>query len=160
MMKRKIAALSLAILFVILSLLFIPLQVDRNPEGSESITGFLVQSERWEYDINASVIEVPENNKLGVSVDYTELNFGYIPLGSSATKYLSISSQTPVKIHMDVKGDIKDFVTFGRNNFILDGPAKVPVTFRGMETGNFSGRVGITANKPRHGWLSWLMDWI
>jgi hypothetical protein len=160
MMKRKTAALSLVILLVILSLLSIPFHVENHPDGSRSVSGLLILSSSSEYEITASVIDVPENNKLGVSVDYTELNFGYVPLGSKVTKYLNLSSQSPVKIHLNAKGEVKDFVSFGSNNFILSGSERVPVIFQASETGNFSGSVEITANKPRYGWLSWLIGWI
>jgi hypothetical protein len=159
-MLIKETVLLLAIILAVLSLLFIPVQVENHPDGSRSVSGFFVLSRSSEYEINASVIEVPDNNQLGISLDYTELNFGYIPLGSRVTKYLNLSSQTPVKMHLNVKGDIKDFVTFDKDDFILSGSTRVPVTFQANETGNFSGMVEITANKPRYGWLSWIMGWI
>ena len=159
-MKGKDKVLALVVVLAALSVLFIPLHTEDHPDGSRSVSGLLVLSRTSGYAINASVTDPPGRDRIGISLDYTGLDFGYVPLGSRVTRYLDLDVQEPVKVHLSVNGGISGFVTFDRNDFILSGPERVPVTFNADETGNFSGTVEITSKRPRYGWLSWTMEWI
>ena len=77
-----------------------------------------------------------------------EFNFDTLFPGAIATKTLNLSrgNSAPARVHLSVKGEIADWTTFDRNDFILDEPAKVNATLtipRDSNKGKYTGNITI-----------------
>ncbi len=99
--------------------------------------------------------------RIGVSVDPDTLNFGILPIGSSASKFILIENpdDRPVKVHVQAEGDFPGKISYDRDNFVLNPgeQEKVVITARGTETGNFSGNIVIGLKGIKYGWLEWIL---
>jgi len=158
-MKKAIPVLIVAIL--LLSLFLIPLERNVASDGSETITGMFLVSKSVRYPVSVSVIEPSDVEKMGISIDQHELNFGILTKGSKATKHINLSYiDKEVKIRLNIYGDIKDMIEIEKNNFIIDTPENIPIALNATTTGNFSGHVEVVASRPKAGWLGWIMPWI
>ena len=116
------------------------------------------------YPLNMQVIGADtdgNNMKVGVSVDPEMLNFGKMPEGSAAEKYITIRNPEDfkVKIHMYPEGGISEYITFEKNDFILNKnqEEKVYIRAEGETEGNFNGSLLITAVTVDWGWLEWMV---
>lgn len=72
-----------------------------------------------------SMREIPlrvmtSNNTIGFNNNVTKLDFGKIPVGGGATKYFSVQSDFPRKVHIAISGNISPFIALSDNNFIID----------------------------------------
>ena len=131
------------------------------PEGAVIEAGPLFVTKTVKYPISVSVIPSNATQTLGISVDYGKLEYGILPKGSSATKYINLTNHDePVKITMLVTGTIKDMIKIEKNDFILHTYEKIPVKLNASKTGNFSGELEIRATKPKTWFSKWLISWI
>lgn len=128
--------------------------------GSVELTGLMVAQKVTRYPMMAEVIE-PDNTSLGLAAE-EKFNFGRSPQGSTVKKVFVINSgeEGPVKVRMRPEGDIAPFISFSRNNFLLEGSGDVEVAFHAEETGSFDGTLEVAVVKPNN-WLSrWLLEWM
>jgi hypothetical protein len=77
-----------------------------------------------------------------------ELNFGAIFPGAAATKTLNLTcgSSPPAHVRIESEGRIASWITFERNDFVIDEPLQVNVTVsipEGTEQGRYTGSVTI-----------------
>ncbi|MBN2042440.1 MAG: hypothetical protein JW754_01390 [Candidatus Aenigmarchaeota archaeon] len=143
----KARMLIVAVLLVIIAALLLY----RNIEYSETV-----------YPINMQVIEPDESGmKFGISVDPDLLNFGKVPEGSSSEKAITIRNpeDAPVKIRMYPSGDISEYISFEKNDFVINKnqEEKVYIRAEGKTAGNFTGSLVITAGTVGSGWLEWMV---
>ena len=152
-MKTK---LIVSAVILILVFIFLHRTYGRGPDGSLVMTGFFVSEKTMEYPVSVRVTEQAGN--IGLALEEHELDYGIVPQGSLVTKYISINNRGgPAKIRMAVIGNISGFVSFDRNNFILEGSQNISIILDAQEPGNFSGVLKVSAAKPRHGWLNWML---
>lgn len=158
-MKRKAAGVVL-VLAAFSAVLFLPLAEHKEDNGSRTLTGLLVATRIAEYEARVSVFNASDSRKIGVSADYGRLDFGRLPLHSTATRYINLSAKERVKVAISADGGISRMLRFGKNNFVLQGNEKIPLILSADRTGNFSGKVFISIKKPRYEWLSWVVPWL
>ena len=77
-----------------------------------------------------------------------EFNFGITFPGAVTTKAMNLTRghSPPARVHIDVSGDIAQWITLDKNNFVLDEPTQVNVTLTipdGTAEGRYSGSVAI-----------------
>lgn len=108
------------------------------------------------YPTFGNVTELKIENKtisIGVATEPTQLNFGLIPANFTVRKIITIKNyeNVPVKVKMKVFGDIKDFISFSRNDFILlpNEETKIYITFNATKLGNYTGEIDVIVKKPR-----------
>ena len=96
-------------------------------------------------------VNVTEERVIGVHMtkeEQKEFNFGIMYPGISTTKFLNLSrgNSPPALVHIEVSGEIAQWITLDKNDFVLDEPAQVNVTLttpEGMEEGRYTGNVTI-----------------
>jgi hypothetical protein len=96
-------------------------------------------------------VNVTEERVIGVHMTkegQKEFNFGIMYPGISTTKFLNLSrgNSPPALVHIDVSGEIAQWITLDKNDFVLDEPAQVDVTLttpEDMEEGRYTGNVTI-----------------
>lgn len=102
-----------------------------------------------------------KNLRIGISVDPDMLNFGVLPLGSSASKFILIENpdDRPVKVHVYQGVGSTGKIIHDRDNFMLypGEQEKVTITAKGSETGNFSGNIVVGVKGIKNGWLEWIL---
>jgi len=77
-----------------------------------------------------------------------EFNFGITFPGAVTTKAMNLSrgNSPPARVHIDVSGEIAQWITLDKNDFVLDEPTQVNVTLTipdSTEAGRYSGSVVI-----------------
>jgi len=60
------------------------------------------------------------NSSVGLNTNTKVLAFGKVPLGGGSTRYFTLSTQKRALIRIVPTGDIKQFISFSDNNFILE----------------------------------------
>ena len=145
-------------LVVIIGLGFLLFQNTYSTEedGSVTVSGFLVVEKIKEYPLRAMVTE--PDRKIGIALEEYKLDYGYVPMYSNVTKYINVWNQgSPSKIHLEVIGNISEFIEFSDNDFVLKDGKEVSVLLYAVKTGNFSGILRVSAKKPRSRWLDWIL---
>ena len=103
------------------------------------------------YKSSVSVVSVKtsENVSIGIDTDPERLNFGAIPIDSISKRFVNITNlrKSDVKVSIEVTGNIKPFVAFDKNDFILNDNelASVIIYFNSTnaDVGNYSGNIYI-----------------
>ena len=77
-----------------------------------------------------------------------EFNFGIMYPGISTTKTMNLTrgNSPPARVHIAVSGEIAQWITLDKNDFVLDEPTQVNVTLsipEGVEEGRYTGNVTI-----------------
>ena len=77
-----------------------------------------------------------------------EFNFGIMYPGISTTKFMNLTrgNSPPALVHIEVSGEMAQWITLDKNDFVLDEPAQVGVTLttpEGVEEGRYTGNVTI-----------------
>ncbi len=135
------------VLLAMLSAMFIYNNIDR----SETV-----------YPLNMQIISSEGNDmKFGISVDSELLNFGRMAEGSAAEKLVTIRNpeNAPVKIHISSRGDISEYISFEKNDFVLNKnqEEKVYIRAEGRDEGNFTGSLTIMASTVGVGLMEWMV---
>ena len=96
-------------------------------------------------------VNVTEERVIGVHMmkeEQKEFNFGIMYPGISTTKFLNLSRENspPACVHIEASGEIAEWITLDKNDFVLDEPTQVDVTLttsEGVEKGRYTGNVTI-----------------
>ena len=96
------------------------------------------------------VINVSEERQIGVHMTEDEkiLNFGAIFPGSKVKRIMNLErgNEPPAQVHIFIDGNIKNWTSFDKDNFILDNPTDVNIVVTvpdAAEKGMYSGNVTI-----------------
>jgi hypothetical protein len=150
-MKRFFALIALILVISIISFLNVP----ESTTGSAIKSGLFFKEELTEYPAKASVAE--NKSKVGISADVFHLDFGVLPVGVNSTKILEIKNNdnNKARIFLTSTGNISEMISFGKNDFILEGyeETRVSIKAEARELGDYSGKILITVKKPNFGWL-------
>ena len=97
---------------------------------------------------NSTVVNLSENPNasLGVDVD-RNLNYGFLPEGTNATKFLDVNSSDQTIVYLSSEGDISDNLYYDEK-YYFSGEQRIPVGFRAREPGNFTGEVHLDIQTP------------
>lgn len=97
------------------------------------------------------IITVSNDRQLGVGLtdDERVLDFGTVFPGVKVQKSMTLErgKEPPAKVNISVNGDIKNWSYVDKNNFILDKPSDINITFsipNDIEDGTYSGNVTIS----------------
>jgi hypothetical protein len=96
-------------------------------------------------------VNVTEERVIGVHMtkeEQKEFNFGIMYPGISTTKTMNLTrgNSPPARVHIEVSGEIAQWITLDKNDFVLDEPMQVNVTLtipEGTEVREYSGNVTI-----------------
>lgn len=151
------AGLALSMVAIILFLTFL-LQSNTTTTGRVADSGgsLLFSYSTIRYPARVELVASTENPKLGMNIDYWQLDFGIMPVGGSGGRkelvLQNAGQQTKVRMHS--YGNISDMISFPENNFILDSLENrtVDVVFSSGENGvgAYNGEVVLTLIKPRY----------
>ena len=120
-MIRKVIVLVLAVAILASFGAFYRYDVETTG-NSVSSSGFFASESVVSYRMNCSVVETEsEEMQIGIAVQTYEMDFGVLPVGTGATKYINLTNNEPmpVKISLSVDGSIEPFVEINENNYIL-----------------------------------------
>ena len=105
--------------------------------------------EQQSFDANASVFDSDsdaENVSLGLDIG-SQLNYGNMPHQTNSTKFFNTNSSTNTIIHIGSEGNMSEHFYYEEKHY-FSGEQTIPVEFRGMETGNFTGEVHLDIQTP------------
>jgi hypothetical protein len=96
-------------------------------------------------------VNVTEERVIGVHMTKEEqkaFNFSIIFPGAVTTKTMNLTrgNSPPARVHIEVSGEIAQWITLDKNDFVLDEPMQVNVTLtipEGVEEGRYTGNVTI-----------------
>jgi hypothetical protein len=96
-------------------------------------------------------VNVTEERVIGVHMmkeEQKEFNFGIMYPGISTTKFMNLTrgNSPPARVHIEVSGEIAQWITLDKSDFVLDEPAQVNVTLttpKDMEEGRYTGNVTV-----------------
>lgn len=96
-------------------------------------------------------VNVTEERVIGVHMtkeEQQEFNFGITFPGAVTTKAMNLTrgNSPPARVHLDVSGEIAQWITLDKNEFVLDKPTQVNITLTipdGTEAGRYTGSVTI-----------------
>ena len=96
-------------------------------------------------------VNVTEERVIGVHMtkeEQKEFNFGITFPGAVTTKFLNLTrgNSPPARVHIVASGEIAQWITLEKNDFVLDEPMQVDVTLttpEDMEEGRYTGNVTI-----------------
>jgi len=97
-------------------------------------------------DVNFSI-----GDYVGFNLDQEVLNFGTTIPGGTSTRIVELVSDKPLKVHITVEGQVKDWMKISDNDFIMDGKKEVGFAISApvdMPKGNYTGKVTIFFMKP------------
>ncbi len=110
------------------------------------INSFMRISSIKTYDINFTIAD-----RVGFDLDQESLNFGTATPGGLSHRTIEITSDRPLKVHIVVQGEVKNWVNFSENDFILDGKKEIGFSIKapaGTPFGNYAGKVTMFFIKP------------
>ncbi|MEM7825823.1 MAG: hypothetical protein QW412_03120 [Candidatus Aenigmatarchaeota archaeon] len=114
------------------------------------------------YPSNVEIIPQEEKKiKVGLVVDYWNLNFGIIPTGGSYGRrqvMISNSEKEKVRVYFKVYGSIKPLISFSKENFILlPGQNETITVFlnttKETKPGNYSGQIDVIIKKSKFSFI-------
>ena len=102
-------------------------------------------------DVLPVSVNVTEERVIGVHMmkeEQKEFNFGIMYPGISTTKTMNLTrgNSPPARVHIAVSGEIAQWITLDKNDFVLDEPTQVNVTLtipEGVEERRYTGNVTI-----------------
>ena len=100
------------------------------------------------FDANTSVYDASdaENKSLGIDTS-RNLSYGNLPQETNATKFLQVNASTDTVIRVSSSGNMSDHFYYEEKHY-FSGEQNIPVEFRGMETGNFTGEIHLDIQTP------------
>jgi len=123
----------------------------------------VLNHEQQSFDANASVYNSSdaENRSLGIDSS-RNLNYGNLPHQTNATKFLNVNASTNTVIYVSSSGNMSDHFYY-EEKYYFSGEQRIPVEFRGMETGNFTGEVHLdiqtSSNRLGDYWIRYRGDY-
>lgn len=101
------------------------------------------------FNTSASVINDTGNNtSLGLNAD-ANLDFGDIPQGSNATKFINMSSDRKAILAIGSEGNISDHLEY-EDLMYFDGDKRIELEMKGREVGNYTGNVSLRFEVPEN----------
>ncbi|MEM5794209.1 MAG: hypothetical protein QXS48_01840 [Candidatus Aenigmatarchaeota archaeon] len=166
-MKSKIFILFLIFLAVLMALFpgySEPKSLVENMSFQKS-SNFFFTFEVTSYPLRVEIIPFEEKNiTVGLVADPWNLNFGIIPLSGYGRRQVVISNfeKSRVRVYFKVYGEIKPFVSFSKDNFILySNQSETIVVFlntsKVSRIGNYSGQIDVIVRKPNLSFLESLV---
>jgi hypothetical protein len=102
--------------------------------------------------------------KIGIVTDKWNLNFGIIPVSGRETRHLDISNheKNDFRVNLNVYGNIKQMISFSKNDFILPPNKSISIniflnTTEKTIPGNYTGEIDVIIKKPNSKSLSWIL---
>lgn len=116
----------------------------------EASDGNMFREEKWYYPLKGMVVPMINNTiPIGIAGQTYELDFGRIPINSSARKIINLNSNNSAKVEFYTTGNITPYMVLPEN-FFISGEKKIEIIFNGTETGNFTGTLMIRNLIPRN----------
>jgi hypothetical protein len=104
-----------------------------------------------------------ENITIGANTGTDELDFSRIESGASVKKQLNLTTNDGKmsRITLKSKGTIEPLLSFGKNDFLLDGNEMISVVMDsgGRAPGNYTGEVAVTVQRSGHDLLRQLLGY-
>ena len=101
-------------------------------------------------DFNTSAIIINDtgnNTTLGLNSD-ANLNFGEIPQGSNATKFINMSSERRSVLKIESEGNITDYLEYEELMY-FKGTKEIELEIKGREPGNYTGNLSLRFEIPK-----------
>ena len=118
--------------------------------------GILFEYEVTRYPVVASVTDITENHTGVPNI----VNFGLVANSEDyVSKYISLENMgpDPAKMSMIARGEVGGFITFSRNNFVLQPGERTSVEMhlrpRGMPHGTHTGDIEVVVKRAKHPFL-------
>ena len=166
----------LVVAIVVLAILGVFLIFPKNPKTTASfITNMTFERsediffihEIVKYPSNVTIIslENPSNMAVGIVGDPWNLNFGVLPIGVNAKRFVNVANYNePIsKIELVCHGNICSKITFDKNDLILNKGNEDQITVY-LNTslsspGNYHGEIHILSETPKNSFISVLLGW-
>jgi hypothetical protein len=105
------------------------------------------------YNIYNTSAEIVSYNVMGLNGDKDAVKFGKITAGNSGTRFLNISTTTNANVSIYISGDIAQFISVEKNNFILEQNTTelLPINLdvpKDTPPGNYTGEIRIMLSRP------------
>ncbi|MFH8120342.1 MAG: hypothetical protein QXS37_06075 [Candidatus Aenigmatarchaeota archaeon] len=165
-MKSKIFILILIFLAVLMALFpgySEPKSLVENMSFQKS-SNFFFTFEVTSYPSKVEIIPFEQNITVGLVADPWNLNFGIIPLPGYGRRQVVVSNfeKSRVRVYFKVYGEIKPFVRFSKENFILyPNQSETIIAFlntsKASRVGNYSGQIDVIVKKPNFAFLESLV---
>ena len=99
------------------------------------------------FNTSASIINNTGNNTtLGLNAD-ANLDFGDIPQGSNATKFINMSSDRKSILKMESEGNISNYLEY-EDLMYFEGNRRIELEMKGRDPGNYTGNVSLSFEIP------------
>ena len=137
-LNKKIGLVAASVFFVLL--------VSLTPNLLDEIT---LNHQDRSLDTNASVLESDsgaENVSLGLDIG-NKLNYGNMPHQANATKFLTVNSSKDTIVYVSSEGNMSNHLHYEDKHY-FSGEHRIPLEFRGMKSGNFSGKIHLDIRTP------------
>ena len=132
----------------------------------ERSEGLLLTYERVRYPANVTVVS-PDSETVGFDIEKHSLNFGVIPAGGGAGRFLDIRNpeNRVIKIRIETHGNISDFITLSESEIVLEPGEErsIQVSFDpedATEPGEYSGEIDITKIISRNPIADGILGWL
>lgn len=121
----------------------------------------LFNYETVKYPTGVTVYEPNATDRLSVGIvsDKDNLKFGVIPgNGSYVKRYVNLTNrEDKAKVFLEAYGDIKPFISFGRNNIIINTDETIMVDVlmntKGAEFKEYTGEIDVIVQMPKFDFL-------
>jgi len=105
------------------------------------------------YNVLNTSVEVVSYNIMGLNTDKDAVKFGKITAGNSGTRFLNISTKEKAVVSIYVSGEMADYISVERNNFVIEQSSSqlVPITLQiPKETppGKYTGEIDVKLSRP------------
>ena len=96
--------------------------------------------------------QITENLTIGFNTGTSELDFGRVEAGGSVKKWINLTTLDgrPSKITVKSKGIIGPLLSFGRDDFLLNGGGSISVTMSATQPGNYTGEVSVFVQRSNY----------
>ena len=110
----------------------------------------MFREEKWYYPLKGTVVfMINDTIPIGIAGQTYELNYGRIPINSSARKAINLNSNSLAKIEFYTDGNISQYMVTPEN-FLIRGEKEIEIIFNGTEVGNFTGTLVIRNIIPKN----------
>jgi hypothetical protein len=169
-MKLKIIIL---VVVLILVLFFLSKNIRLSVKGFVTNATFdksedpIFKYEVIKYPCNFEIkkIRPQEEILIGVTVETWNLNFGTIPAGNRARRYIVLTNNKDerVKVNFNVYGNITPMISFSKNNFLISKNENLTITVSLITTnttspGNYSGEIDVVTKIPKYNFSQRLLE--
>ena len=112
------------------------------------------------YPAKVEVLTATANLTVGFNVGTDVLDFSRVETGASVKKQLNLTTLDgkSSRITVKSKGSIGPLLSFGQNDFLLDGSGTISVTMTARDPGNYTGEVTVFAQRSND-MLAWLLGY-